>query len=139
MDAREKRAIFAEIEKRLDDMGKSGELAKLIEKLYKDANFVDIEDCKLGERVLACDECPYRKEAESGGWISVKDRLPETDCKVLVYYGYDHGNGILAQRFIGVLDYYAVDEKPHFQHTNAGFGLTVTHWQPLPEPPEEQA
>ena len=71
-----------------------------------------------------------------GEWISVEDRLPNSDEKVLAYYGYNHGDGVSDQRFIGVLDYYAFDEKPHFQHTNAGFGLTVTHWMPLPPPPK---
>ena len=66
-------------------------------------------------------------------WISVKDRLPETDCKVLAYSGFDHGDGDLGMMFMGVLDYYAYDEKPHFQH--AGTGLIATHWMPLPEPP----
>ena len=68
-------------------------------------------------------------------WKSVQDERPERDEKVIACYGYDHGNGI-SERFVGVLDYYAVDESPHFQHENAGFGLTVTHWKPLPPLPE---
>lgn len=69
-------------------------------------------------------------------WISVKDRLPDADDKVLAYYGYDHGDGISNQMFMSVLDYYATDEHPHFQHANAGFGLIVTHWMELPPPPK---
>ncbi len=38
--------------------------------------------------------------------------------------------------FMQVLNYYAIDPKPHFQHES--MGETVTHWMPLPEPPEEE-
>lgn len=68
-------------------------------------------------------------------WISVKDKLPEDERNVLVYYGFDHGDGELGMRFIGVLTYFAFDPQPHFQH--ASTGLKVTHWMPLPEPPKE--
>lgn len=37
--------------------------------------------------------------------------------------------------FYMVLRYYAVDKHPHFQHEQTG-GMKVTHWMPLPEPPE---
>lgn len=63
-------------------------------------------------------------------WISVKDKLPEKDQQCLCFYGF--GNN--PARFYGVLDYYATDPEPHFQH--AGMGLIVTHWMSLPAPPE---
>lgn len=67
-------------------------------------------------------------------WISVKDRLPEDDREVLAYYGFDNGDGYCGIRFPGVLTYLAFDTQPHWQHESSG--LRVTHWMPLPEPPE---
>ena len=65
-------------------------------------------------------------------WIPVTERLPN-NCKEYVclcnidwYTGYS---------FPMVLRYYLIDEKPHFQHESE-HGLNVTHWMPLPEPPE---
>lgn len=75
------------------------------------------------------------RRQDNNGWISVKDRLPEDERKVLVYYGFDDGNGISDIRSMGLLTYFAFDPQPHFQHASSG--LKVTHWQPLPEPPEE--
>ena len=90
---------------------------------------------------VAASEKIIKDLTDAGGrsaaqWINVKDKVPEADCKVLAYYGFDRGDGDLGIMFYGVLDYYAFDEKPHFQH--ASTGLTVTHWMPLPEPPEER-
>lgn len=70
-------------------------------------------------------------------WIPVTDRLPEKEGEVLAYYGFNRGDGDLGMMFMRVLDYYATDPKPHFQHES--MGVTVTHWQPLPEPPKEDA
>ena len=71
-------------------------------------------------------------------WISVKDRLPEIDIDdpkpvpVLVYeYGY-----------IGVGQYGA--RSKYFDHFAKEFSVDgeastgVTHWMPLPSPPEEE-
>ena len=69
-------------------------------------------------------------------WIPVGERLPERDGPVLVYFGFTEGDEISEQRFFGVMDYYAIDPKPHFQHEGYR-GLTVTHWMPLPTAPEE--
>lgn len=73
---------------------------------------------------------------EQQRWIPVGERLPERDGPVLVYYGFTEGDEISEQRFFGVMDYYAIDPKPHFQHEGYR-GLTVTHWMPLPTAPEE--
>ena len=71
-------------------------------------------------------------------WVSVTERLPEENCQVLAYYGFNRGDGDLGMMFMQVLDYYARDPKPHFQHEGLN-GMTVTHWMQLPEPPEEEA
>ena len=57
-------------------------------------------------------------------WISVKDRLPDTCVCVLVHY--DDGNMLVDE--IGS-DGEWIDED-----FNCG---NITHWMPLPEPPEE--
>lgn len=56
-------------------------------------------------------------------WISVKDRLPEPNQDVLAI----HSEGIIDINF---LDHYT-----GFLFENL-YG-EITHWMPLPEPPEE--
>lgn len=51
---------------------------------------------------------------------------------MLAYYHYKNSD----MAFVGVLDYYYFDPEPHFQHESTG--LTVTHWMPLPEPPNDE-
>ena len=66
-------------------------------------------------------------------WISVKDRLPERNMQCVCRYVF--GND--TQSFFQVLDYFATDKQPHFQHELGGSRMRVTHWMPLPQPPEE--
>ncbi|MBO6266974.1 MAG: DUF551 domain-containing protein [Synergistaceae bacterium] len=70
------------------------------------------------------------------GWISVEDKLPDYDCDVLAYYGFDKGDGFVGRMYMGVLTYFAADEKPHFQH--ASTGLRATHWRSLPAIPSDK-
>ena len=66
-------------------------------------------------------------------WIPVSERLPERDGRYLCnYYFGEHRN----MTFTSVLDYYATDPVPHFQHTLGDTMMQVTHWMPLPEPPK---
>ena len=63
-------------------------------------------------------------------WISVKDRLPEDDGEVLAC----NGNDVFIAHCEG--DYWAVyllntEDDCYEQHV-----VKVTHWMPLPEPPE---
>ena len=68
-------------------------------------------------------------------WISVDERLPGRDEKCLCRYTF----GTRAKMyFYQVLDYYATDPQPHFQHAGKGSGMRVTHWMPLPEAPKEE-
>lgn len=65
-------------------------------------------------------------------WIPVTERLPERDGKYLCNYHFgEHRN----MTFTQMLDYYATDKAPHFQHENS-CGMKVSHWMPLPEPPK---
>lgn len=71
-------------------------------------------------------------------WISVKDRLPEKDGHYLCNY---HFGEYPKMTFTQVLDYYATDIVPHFQHTLGDGSMKVTHWMEiprLPEPPKRE-
>lgn len=74
----------------------------------------------------------WRPESEFGaiidaqptvdGWISVDERLPEKGVKVLICW--DTGYVNIGDRFL--ICQYLNDKE-------------ITHWMPLPEPPEEYA
>ncbi len=69
-------------------------------------------------------------------WISVKDELPERKKKVLVWCtGYfkcdNRGKPVPCVR-IGFLREF----DDHFQVATGNYWLKVSHWMPLPEPPE---
>lgn len=61
-------------------------------------------------------------------WISVKDRLPKAEEKVLAYEAAFDSMSIAfrlpdTENYINDGDFYTLD--------------AVTHWMPLPKPPEE--
>jgi len=59
-------------------------------------------------------------------WIPVSERLPEGDAPVIAYYGFDDVPTILE---VGV-------EHPK-DFSNELYGHTISHWMPLPPPPEK--
>jgi hypothetical protein len=59
-------------------------------------------------------------------WISVEERLPRSGDTVLVYYRRGDYRGADIMRYIG--RWLTVDPL-----------VEVTHWMPLPEPPEKEA
>ena len=80
-------------------------------------------------------EYPAADVVERPRWIPVEERLPKDEKDVLAYYGFKHDGVLSDQRFIGTLCYFRFDPNPHWQHEGQG-KLTVTHWMPLPEPPD---
>lgn len=64
-------------------------------------------------------------DALGGGWISVKDRLPENDDRVLVYLDSERG-------------YTKIDTDGIYYRGGqwVRWGNDVTHWMPLPTPPK---
>jgi hypothetical protein len=99
----------------------------------------DFIGAKLGtERAfLAGYQAAMNSPEKQDSWISVKDRLPEEDVAVLVY------GQILNDPpdIIGVRRRYNGDQEwKHTWESEDGFIYReddVTHWTPLPKPPEE--
>jgi len=83
---------------------------------------------------------PAAEVVEKPMWISAKEKLPEDEQRVLVCYGYKNRDGELNEhRHLMTASYYCFDAHPHWDHENSPNGITVTHWMPLPEPPEGEA
>ena len=75
----------------------------------------------------------YIREAPTiGGWISVKDRMPML-IETVLFIGkrYDGGWFGTKRGYFDGTCWYADDEGTIYSTT------PVTHWMPLPEPPEE--
>ena len=67
-------------------------------------------------------------------WISVEDRLPESEKPVLTFVGYPES----MVGFITVSTYYCVDKTPHWQWDGLLRDEQRTlFWMPLPQPPKE--
>ena len=87
----------------------------------------------LTDEETASDFALYCKVADAveemptiGGWISVKDRLPENDDHVLCCTETKAGRkGIVLGYYMGGM-------------WRCGMNSNVTHWQPLPTMPEEE-
>lgn len=83
------------------------------------------------------DACPTLEE-KMPGWISVKDRLPENNVRVLVCSNNGDKDSAIA--------------ITHYTQKKYGFNIEgwnepwqyffynhdITHWMPLPEPPKEE-
>ena len=97
---------------------------------YRYPQVIDVD-----EQRPACGEYEPAKEdaapANDNGWISVEDRYPDSDAWVLVSA---HGAvNCMAwdMRFGGWVDW------THPQAPNV-LKQYITHWRPIPEPPEEK-
>ena len=67
-------------------------------------------------------------------WISVEDRLPESEKPVLTFVGYPES----MVGFITASTYYCFDETPHWQWDGLLRDEQRTlFWMPLPQPPKE--
>lgn len=71
-------------------------------------------------------------------WISVNDRLPETNAIGIAHIlAYDKYEGVVKADFLDESANYLYGSNI-FQISNTSTQLyKVTHWQPLPEPPKE--
>nr|DAH22779.1 MAG TPA: Protein of unknown function (DUF551) [Caudoviricetes sp.] len=78
--------------------------------------------CNLIDCILPADVEPVQR------WIPCSERMPKV-CKDTSYLSYIPSFGA-----VDIADYHPdVDEW-----TFMGMPITVTHWMPLPEPPEEE-
>ena len=74
-----------------------------------------------------------------GGWISVKDGLPDEKQSEITH---DFGYVLCATTFGDVRAYKFGTpigwKEPHFWNGCGNMDEYVTHWMPLPEPPKEE-
>lgn len=90
--------------------------------------------CDVGDMIDTLDEA-----TTISGWISVKDGLPEEHAD-------EHPYEFEQYLCVTVWDYVRTmgfgtrigDDKPHFWSGNSIWDDWVTHWMPLPEPPEKE-
>lgn len=66
-------------------------------------------------------------------WISVKDRLPEDDNEVLVYYGGSRVKWKYGIEFVNYIN------GECYGWCGQDQLVSVTHWMPLPAPPDDSA
>ena len=70
-------------------------------------------------------------------WISVKDRLPENKESVLVSEFDDYGNNGMTKAWFGGVNWYLDDDGLRATDDHCIYlDMEVTHWQPLPLPPQ---
>ena len=70
-------------------------------------------------------------------WISVGDRLPESDVSTLLVSIKIHNQSLIDSIGEYVTDTDAFEVGSGFRFWGCQDDATVTHWQPLPLPPED--
>lgn len=84
----------------------------------------------VGMQIAVREVLEYFSKFDLGGWISVKERLPEYKQEVLVFYG---GAIYTADKMLTWEDGHVTFYIHRFDEWRE-----VTHWMPLPEPPKEK-
>ena len=81
-----------------------------------------------------------------GGWISVKDRIPDAAgyaCLVCATNVFGQQSVFIAFTGYGDFKWYTMDTTKigKFVHgdNEVSEAWTITHWQPLPNPPKEES
>jgi hypothetical protein len=103
-----------------------------------EAEMQELRDQLAGVSIVMPDSWDHildaTKMVDVNGWISVKDKSPEINQRVLL--ATNEKRSIVTGHRLSP----AGKNEPWF-HTDLGLWCgteTVTHWQPLPEPPKEE-
>ena len=79
------------------------------------------------------------KHISANRWISVNDRLPDKDENYIVAVcdeGFPDGEGIWYSTVVVVAEYYKGSWTWYDGGHEYSLDGIVTHWRPMPEPPE---
>lgn len=102
-----------------------------------EARMQELQDQLAGVSKVMPDTCEHildmGKMVDVNGWISVRDRLPEMWDDYLTF---KYEPTIPASCFVAVYD--PKNNKWYDLHTDWDWSDVITHWMPLPKPPEEE-
>lgn len=109
------------------------EACRVAAKVLREPKVVRLDDTGAQAFALAAEVSELRQTA----WISVKDRLPEDDVMVLCVVSGKPRDWVTLDGAIEIAshsrtDGWIVETWPEWEDPK------VTHWAPLPEPPEEE-
>ena len=88
-------------------------------------HFIDATNCAAVVSAKKLYNAGYRKQSE-GEWVSVEERLPKGDDRVLVYLKDNP------------MSYTRIDTDRLVSKEWVRWGDNVSHWKPLPEPPKKK-
>lgn len=74
-------------------------------------------------------------------WIRISDRLPDKDCKILLFDGVEVFAGTFStglRKDGSRYSYFGIQGCDGVCYGNFERGEIITHWMPLPEPPKEK-
>ena len=91
-----------------------------------DNSYVYVYKMKMGNRIIGSGELTFTQK-----WISVKDRFPE-DGKYLTWNGEDYQVDIYGKMQLGSNKKQFLND--YLEHSH----FSVSHWMPLPDPPESE-
>jgi Protein of unknown function (DUF551) len=77
--------------------------------------------------------------AEESGWIPVEERMPEPGVYVLVWSTWENQDPSIAEYCPDRPDCIEGEEVTYWRNDGEGMGVFgVTHWMPLPSPPQTE-
>lgn len=101
--------------------------------VFGDAAVQKVLDNLSQQKLVHRDVLPFSLPVTPDGWISCSERMPEIRQTVIGW------NGYAVRQCVYTRNEYAKTQKgrePRFE-TLTGIWHGVTHWMPLPEPPQE--